>query len=137
MGPVECAIRDRFKVPPAELYTYGQHKRFELIEIDEDGIVLQLGEGKWPTRLHWEAGCLESIPDFLRGKGCVVVGGLNQTWGKPGTLDEHLKKNCTKTNVARWLAVVLAEAGVVDVQKGPPLCVRLRPGFGQGTACPA
>jgi len=73
----------------------------------------------------WE--CLEGIVPFLRSRtDWVDVGGDKTATGKPGTLDEHLK-GCRKTNVARWVAKVLREAGVVQVVQGP-LHVRLTEG---------
>jgi hypothetical protein len=123
MGPVEKAIRARFRAVPTTLYTFGQQKPFELSVIDRDGIVLRLGKGGWTTPLTWE--CLESIATFLgRHGGWVRAGGIHSVDGEPGTLDEHLKKY-QKRDVARWLVRVLADAGVVDVSAGPPLSVRL------------
>jgi hypothetical protein len=128
MGPVEVAIRATFTAP-VTLYTFGMHKPFKLSEIDEDGIVLRLGEGGTYAGLSWDK-CLEPIPAFLRSRGWIRAGGTKSISGEPGTLDEYLKDNCTPTLVSRWLAVVLADAGVVDIDEGPPLCVRLRLGFG-------
>jgi hypothetical protein len=123
MGPVQRAIRARFPVVPITLHTFGQQKPFELSVIDRAGIVLRLGNGGWKTPLPWE--CLESIPAFLgRQGGWVRAGGIRSVDGEPGTLDEHLKK-CQKRDVARWLVRVLADAAVVDVSVGPPLCIRV------------
>lgn len=122
MGPVEHAIRTRLRAP-VTLYTVAHRKPFKLSAIDDDGIVLLLGRGEWHTRLSWE--CLESVPAFLRSQpGWVRAGGVHSVAGEPGTLDEYLK-GYLKRDVARWLARVLADAGVVDMQEGPPL--RLRP----------
>lgn len=126
MGPVERAVRTRYG-GPARLSTVGQGKPFTLTTIDAEGIVLLLGQGQWHTRLSWD--CLESIPAFLRGEdGWVPAGGVHSVSGEPGTLDEHLKRYL-KRDVARWLAVVLRDAGVVDLSEGPPLKLRLRKGF--------
>ncbi len=123
MGPVEHAIRMKLRAP-ATLYTVGQRKPFRLSAIEADGIVLLLGKGEWHTHLSWE--CLESIPAFLRGQsGWVPAGGARSVAGEPGTLDEHLK-GYLKRDVARWLARVLADAGIVDLAEGPPLRLRLR-----------
>lgn len=123
---VEAAIKAAFPVVPVTLHTIGQGKPFVLETIDADGIVLLLGSGGWWTRASSE--CLESIPGFLRGRGWVRVGGVHSVQGEPGTLDEHLKR-FLKRDVARWLVVVLAAAGVVEVREGP-LSVRLKPAFG-------
>ena len=122
MGPVEQAIRAHFRAL-ATLRTIGQHKPFVLSVIDSDGVVLLLGAGEWHTRLSWT--CLESVVPFLRSHaGWVPAGGKFSVAGEPGTLDQHLKRYL-KRDVARWLAKVLADAGVVDVTYGPPLSVRL------------
>jgi len=126
MRQVERAIRTRFG-GPARLRTVGQEKPFTLSVIDTEGIVLLLGQGQWRTRLTWE--CLESIPEFLRREnGWVPAGGVHSVAGEPGTLDEYLKRYL-KRDVARWLAVVLRDAGVIELSEGPPLRVRLRKGF--------
>jgi hypothetical protein len=48
--------------------------------------------------------------------------------GNPGTLDGYLK-GCIKRDTAAWVARVLADAGVVQLDLGPPVRVRLRSGF--------
>ena len=122
MGPVQQAVRSRFSAP-ATLFTIGQEKPFILSAIDRDGIVLLLGGGQWHTRLTW--GCLKSVVPFLRAHpGWVPAGGKFSVDGEPGTLDQHLKRYL-KRDVARWLARVLGDAGVVEVAHGPPLAIRL------------
>jgi hypothetical protein len=122
MGPVEQAIRSRLRAP-STLSTIGEGKPFELSVIDEGGIVLLLGQGRWHTRLSWE--CLESIVPFLRSRGgWVPAGGKFSVAGEPGTLDQHLKRYL-KRDVARWLARVLDLAGVVELGSTRPLSVRL------------
>lgn len=122
-GPVESATRRRFPRTPVTLATYGQGVTFEL-DYDADGIVLRLGKGRWASDLPWA--CLESVPAFLRGRrGWVIAGGQHSVSGEPGTLDAYLKA-WQKTDVARWLVRVLAEAGVVDVDDGRPLRLRAK-----------
>ena len=122
MGQVEKAIRARFH-PPVTLYTIGQHKPFVLEQLNASGIVLLLGSQRAWTPLTWD--CLESVVPFLRARRAwVPAGGQHSVAGEPGTLDEHLK-TCLKRDVARWLAVVFRDAGVVDLRDGPPLELRL------------
>ncbi len=123
MDTVENAIRRTFRAP-VTLHTFGWQKPFELSQIDNDGIVLLLGKGKTHAGLSWD--CLETIPPFLQvQRGWVVAGGEHSLVGTPGTLDHHLKK-CLGTDVARWLTRVLHDAGLVDVDEGPPLRLRLK-----------
>lgn len=122
MGPVEQAIGATFRTPVI-LYTLGQRKPFVLERIDHNGIVLLLGEGRNYTPLSWN--CLEGIIPFLcRHPGWVPAGGTFVVEGEGGTLDEYLK-DCISRQTSRWVAVVLEAAGVVRVDKGPPLRVRL------------
>jgi hypothetical protein len=122
VGPVERALRAKFSVP-VPLSTLSKRKPFTFYAIDEDGIVLLLGQQEARTRLSWK--CLESIPDFLREQAdWVPAGGAHRVEGEPGTLDEYLKRYL-KRDVARWLVRVLGDAGVVEVSKGPPLRLRL------------
>jgi hypothetical protein len=126
MGPVEQAVRASFTTP-ATLHTLGQRKPFVLDRIDQTGIVLLLGSQRNYTPLAWE--CLEGIVPFLRRRfGWVPAGGTYVVGGEHGTLDEHLK-DCISRQTSRWVAVVLKEAGVVQIDAGPPLRVRLTPGF--------
>jgi hypothetical protein len=124
MGPVERAIRATYHAP-VTLYTVSQRKPFKISVIDHRGIVLLLGQQESPSRLPWE--WLESIPVLLaRHPGWMRVGGAFSVEGEPGTLDELLK-GCVKTDVARWLAVVLRGAGLVELSERP-LRVRLPEG---------
>jgi len=104
------------------LHTVSQRKPFKLSVMDRRGIVLLLGEQESPSRLPWE--WLEAIPTFLANQpGWMPAGGKHSVEGEPGTLDEFLK-GCVKTDVARWLVVILRGAGLVELAEGP-LRVRL------------
>ena len=124
LGPVEGAIRQQFSRVPVTLTTYGRGVPFEF-DYDRDGILLRLGDGRWPSTLPWS--CLEKVPPSFSSsqRGWVVAGGYHSVTGVPGTLDAFLK-GWQKTDVARWLVRVLAEARVVDVDDGRPLRLRAR-----------
>lgn len=121
MEDVERAIRANL-VEGTVLHTTARHAEFLVDRIDNQGMVLRLGEGRNPVRISW--GCLEGVPAFLEGRGAIPIGGMHITEGQPGTLDEYLK-TCVHVNTARWVAVVLAEAGVVGIVPGRPVRVRL------------
>jgi hypothetical protein len=122
MQPVERALRASFS-PPTTLRTIGRGKPFILERIDGKGIVLLLGAQRNYTPLSWA--CLEGVVDFLRARpGWVAAGGTYVTTGEQGTLDEYLK-GCITRQTSRWVAAVLEAAGVVGVDKGPPLRVQL------------
>jgi hypothetical protein len=61
MGTVERAVRQSLR-SGAELVTPGQARPFEVAELDQDGIVLLLGQGQWRTRIPWHA--LEGLVDL-------------------------------------------------------------------------
>jgi hypothetical protein len=70
----------------------------------------------------------EQVPDFLRGRGWVLIGSLYSTGSTPGSLDAHLKA-FTKTATADWIAVVLEKAAVITVDRTRPARIKLRPGW--------
>jgi hypothetical protein len=124
-GSIERAIRVKLS-PRTSLRTFGRSKAFVLEEINEKGIVLLLGEKRAWTPFRWD--CIEGVATFLKGKGWVVGGSKYEVDGDPSTLDGYLK-GCINGATANWVARVLYEAGVIHVDQGPPLRVRLKPGF--------
>jgi hypothetical protein len=68
--------------------------------------VLLLGEKEAWTPLPWRAP--EEVPDFLRGRGWVLIGSAYSTGSRQGSLDEHLKR-FLKRATAGWVAVVLEQ----------------------------
>jgi hypothetical protein len=75
---------------------------------------LLLGEKEAWTPLPWRA--LEEVPDFLRGRGWVLIGSIYSTESPQGSLDEHLKR-FLKRATAGWVAVVLETAAVITVDR--------------------
>jgi hypothetical protein len=124
-GAVEDAVRTA--VSPRDLLaTPSGRGQFTIAEYTARGIVLLLGEKQHRTPLPWQA--LEQVPDFLRGRGWVLIGSLYSTDGTPGSLDAHLKA-FTKTATAGWIAVVLEKAAVITVDRTRPAHIKLRPGW--------
>lgn len=95
---------------------------FVVDSIDSEGVVLQFGAKRTATRFDWE--CLEGIVDFLRGRGWVPVGANRVLAGNPGTLDEYLK-TCVPRQTANYIAVLLNQAGVLELDPAMPARVRL------------
>ena len=123
MGPVEQAFRARLRAP-SNLRTVGRSAPFVLRALGHEGVVIELGAMRTPTLVTWE--CLESIPGFLTSNpGWVVSGGVHSAHVVSGTLDAHLKRHVAR-DIANWIVVLLRDAGVVDVDAGPPLRLRLR-----------
>lgn len=123
---VEEAVR--LKVPAgAILHTPTRNSSFVVDQVDSAGIVLLLGAGAWHTRISWE--CLEGIVPFVQGHGGQVpIGGRHQVEGNPGTLDQWLK-GCVKRTTAGWVAVVLEQAGILDIVHERPALIRLASGW--------
>lgn len=124
VGPVERAIRSKLTAG-SRLHTISRSSPFLLDQIDRKGIVLDLAM-RWATRLSWE--CLEGTVLFLRARGWVRAGGIHSLQSAPGSLDEYLK-GCVKRDTTNWVVVVLRDAGVIEVDAGPPLMLRLSPAF--------
>ena len=125
MGPVERVVRAAYQ-PPVRLVTAARGAPFVLKAIRRDGLVILLGRQEAHTPITWE--CLEGVPNFLRGRGWVRIGSRFETDADPGTLDEYMK-GCIKRATAGWIAAFLEGAGVVEIFRGRPTRVRLRPGY--------
>lgn len=96
--------------------------RFESGPSIDQALVLLLGAKEASTPLRWS--CLEGVPEYLAGRGWVTIGSRYETEADAGTFDAYLK-TCIKRVTANWVAVVLAQAGVVDLDNGRPGRVRL------------
>jgi hypothetical protein len=124
-GLVENAIRE--SVSPGEpLPTPTGRGRFKVERYTPEGLVLLLGTKEAWTPLPWRA--MGGVPDFLRGRGWVVIGSVYSTDSQPGSLDEYLKL-FLKRSTASWVAVVLERAGVLDIDRSRPARIKLRPGW--------
>ncbi len=121
-GGVEAAIRSRL-VQGQTLYTPTQRATFTVSEIDAEGVILLLGQGRTKTRLNWA--CLEGIPNYVDSNGGdIEIGGVHQTVGRPGTLDAYLK-GCVKRTTAGWVAVLLETAGIARIIRDSPARIRM------------
>jgi hypothetical protein len=124
-GQVEAAVR-RAVSPRDQLATPSGRGQFTVARYTPDGLVLLLGEKKAWTPLPWRA--LEQVPDFLRGRGWVLIGSVYSVDSQQGSLDEHLKR-FLKRATAGWVAVMLEKAEVLTIDRSRPAHVKLRPGW--------
>jgi hypothetical protein len=122
VGPVERAVRTKLR-EGEELLTPGQGRPFVVHRIRTDGIVLLLGEGRWRTLVPWEA--LEGVPDLLNGRGWVRTSGGFTVDRDATTLSGYLKQYVNR-ETANWVAVVLAAAGILELDRARPITARLR-----------
>lgn len=125
VGPVERAVRECVTSGDV-LRTPGQGKPFTVDRIDGRGLVLLLGQGRWETRLPWDA--LEGIPGLFRGRGWLRTTGLFNRNPDRTTLNGYLKQYVNR-ETANWVAVVLEQAGVLELDRTRPVKARLSPAF--------
>lgn len=125
MGPVERAVRGSV-TPGDALRTPTGRGVFTVARYTNDALVLLLGAKEAWTPLPWAA--LEEVPNLLRGRGWVRIGGSYDVVGTQGTLDAHLKRYLTRAT-AGWVAVVLEEAGIIELDRARPARVRLKAGW--------
>ncbi len=125
MGPVQQAVREHVRAG-MELATPGQGKPFIVEDLDQEGLVLLLGRGQWRTRLPWEA--LEGVPDLLRGRGWVRTTRSFEPDDDTTTLSGYLKQY-TSRETANWVAVVLEQASVLELDRERPVTARVAAGY--------
>lgn len=122
---VEDAVRTA--VSPGEaLVTPSGKGRFTVARYTPDGLVLLLGQKEASTPLPWRA--LEDLPDYLRGRGWVVIGSAYSTESQAGSLDEYLKRFLRRAT-AGWVAVVLEKAAVLEIDRSRPARIKLGAGW--------
>jgi len=124
-GTVEHAVRQAV-VEGQTFHTPARGSEFSVARLSPEHLVLLLGKKEAWTPISWK--CLEGIPDFLRGRGWVVIGSVYDTYADPDTLDGYLK-GCVKRATAGWVAAVLEHAGVVQIDRGRPARVQLTPAY--------
>lgn len=122
---VEDAVRDAV-YPGDVLATPSGEGQFTVARYTSDGLVLLLGEKKAWTLLPWRA--LEELPDYLRGRGWVLIGSVYSTDSRAGSLDEYLKR-FLKRATAGWVAVVLEKAAVLEIDRSRPARIKLATGW--------
>lgn len=123
-GRVDEAVRAA--VSPGDQLTTPSGRGHFTVARYTDGLVLLLGEKEAWTPLPWRA--LEQVPDFLRGRGWVLIGSVYSMDSPQGSLDEHLKRYL-KRATAGWVAVVVETAAVITVDRSRPARIKLRPGW--------
>jgi len=117
-------VMDRIlsKIPPGTvLKTPSGRASFEVEHVDSGGVMLRVGDG-WP--IYAPKDCWEGIPDFLRGRGWVLIGA---THGEPphGSLDDYLQQFTHGTSAASYVAPILERILLVKVDRRKPSKIRL------------
>jgi hypothetical protein len=69
-----------------------------------------------PTFFDWD--CLEGVVGYMKGRDWVAVGANRVLAGNPDTLDGYLKQHVPR-QTANYIAVLLAQAGVLDLDDAP------------------
>jgi len=95
------------------LTTPSGRSTFKIEEVNARGVMIRAGVG-WP--IYIPAECWEGIPNFLRGRGWVIIGA---THGKPpqGSLDEYLQQFTHGTSAASYVAPILEKIGLVQLNR--------------------
>lgn len=94
---------------------------FVVDRLDGEGMSLLFGPKMTRTLLTWR--CLEGVPEYLRGRGWVLVA-ANRDVNSATGLDGYFKR-WIKRQVANYVAVVLEQAVVVELDRERPARVRL------------
>lgn len=121
MGPVEKAIRGSLHEGDI-LSTPSQDAPFVVGTIDHRGVVLLFGKQRTKTRFSWSV--LEGARTQFGHSSWIVIGGRHDVEGNPGTLDGYLKEY-VKRNTAAWVASLLEAAGVIEIDRGSPVRIRV------------
>jgi len=127
-GPVEIAIRKAVHEGD-EVSTPSRSEPFWIGRISSDGIILELGNKRTPTKFNWA--CLEGVITFLQQHATAPINGSGKSQLiVPGTLDGYLEGHVNRVT-AGWFAALLEKAGVVEIDRARPAAhisaVRLNP----------
>lgn len=71
-----------------------------LARLGPESLVLLLGRKEAWTPISWK--CVEGIPDFLRGRGWVVICSVDESTADPNTLDGYLKSCLKRATAVGW-----------------------------------
>lgn len=126
-GPIEAAIRESV-VPPVEFGTPAKAQPFTVHQFDDEGVVLLVGPQKSWTHLRWQ--WLEGVPAFLAGRSWMPLSANRNSEAAFGTFDGYFRK-WVKRSVGVYVAVLLQHAGVLEIQSGTRVRVRLAPDWGR------
>lgn len=94
---------------------------FKVEKVSPEGVLMRVGAG-WPIRVP--ADCWEGIPEFLRGRGWILIGA---THGEPpsGSLDDYLQRFTHGVSAASYVVPILEKILSVQVRRKKPGKVRL------------
>ena len=128
-----------------EMHTPAKKKPFRINFIDAEKKMVYFSAGEelertpvgFKTPIHTPERCFDGIPDFLRGKGWVLIGPRYDTapietlqehldfvgWGQ-GSIGSDQKKS--HTSDANYVASVLGHLKIVEVDPHIPSKVRLK-----------
>lgn len=97
---------------------------FELYHIDGEKSIMKTSGG---TCIKLPSSCFEDAPGFLRGRGWVKIGASHKTPRSTNeTFDDFLKSHCYGVSVASYVAAILEEAGMVEIDRSRPAKIRLK-----------
>lgn len=121
MENVEAMIRSKISTGKSYLTPSGRGSFH--VEFTGQNLVLYLGKQETLTKISWR--WLSDSVESLAGKGWVEIGMTYSTDSAPGTFDAFWKHRI-KRAVAGWIAVILEEAGLVDLSRAHPARIRVK-----------
>jgi len=107
------------------LYTPVRRARFTIEPFETDKVIFLVGA---KTKIKIPRACWDGIPNFLRGKGWVMIGSRHDA-APSGTLEEYLdqwwSEGKSHASGASYVVPVLEHLGIVEVDHNLPSKVRL------------
>jgi hypothetical protein len=119
------------RIQVTKLSNVASSGHFAVARYTSEGLALLLGKKEAWTPLPWRA--MEGVPEFLRGRGWVRVGGVYSTDSAAGSLDEYLKAYLNRATTD-WVAVLLERAAVLAIDRSRPARVKLNSNWLVGQA---
>lgn len=104
------------------LRTPSGNAEFTMSNIRSNEVVIEIGKKKAELRIP--ATCFEVVPDFLRDKGWIRISSTHGT-ANVGTFDEYVQGFTHGTSAASYVAPILEEAGIVEIDRSRPAKLRL------------
>jgi hypothetical protein len=105
------------------LKTPSGYAEFTVSNIRSNEVILEIGETK--NELRIPAACFEGAPDFLRDKGWIRISAKHGE-ANVDTFDGYVQGFTRGISAASYVAPILEEAGIVEIDRSRPAKLRLK-----------
>lgn len=115
------------KIKPGTFFkTPSLRAKFMVKEVDPRGVTFRVGKGGW-LQIRVPSKCLNGVPDFLKGKGWVLIGARHDRPSPKGSFDEYLKRfvKPREISAASYVVPILERILLVQVDTREPAKIRL------------